>query len=207
MPAPFETTTVTVVCCFTVLPAAGSWAITWPAGASESRFSKLGISPASRICGVGGVLLLRRSPTAPGPASAPVEMSRVIGLPRSSSAPGRRDRCRSRGPAFTVPDEPLPSPSAAGPASLSVFSACFSGCPATSGTTTVPSPVDTVIVTVEPLSARDPAVGSCSSTVPGLGVVGHRLDRDLEPGVAAGSPRRSAASCRSRSAPGPPRAG
>ena len=67
------------------------------------------------------------------------------------------------------------------PASLSVFSARFSGCPATSGTGTVPSPVDTVIVTVEPLSARDPAVGSCSRTMPGLASLGTDLTATSNP--------------------------
>ena len=46
---PLETTIVTAVCFLTVLPAAGSCAITWPAGVSESRLSKFGINPASRI--------------------------------------------------------------------------------------------------------------------------------------------------------------
>ena len=93
---------VTAVCFLTVLPPAGSCAITWPAGASESRLSKFGINPASRIW-VSAPSCSRPMTEGTSASLGPLETSSVMRFPRSSSFPAAGTVAMAS-PFFTVFD-------------------------------------------------------------------------------------------------------
>ncbi len=140
---------------------AGFWLITWPWGALLSTYDGFHLNPAALSLAVASWML---RPTTPGtvPCAGPLmTFTRTVdptgtdfpaggsvAVTRPAVLPGTLNFC-GFSPSFT-----------------SVCSAAVHCWPLTSGTLTFFGPVETVSVTVPPLSIFLPAAGSCLKTTP-----------------------------------------